>query len=380
MQKSLFYGVVVGILALSTVAGAATIGSDYSAMKNYLNKKYGLSYNLNYSLMAQHGAPNGRYNPVQSYLNPSVAWTTFNNGYGTGVLNASYSSVFYGNHNADDVANRIGVVTPINDEDDESQEFSTLYYTYQLPNRYNWLTFGLGQYTIYNFDGTDYNNNPQGNFINYALAQNGSATYAEAGVGTYIQATPGNWLFVAGVQDASNISATSVRFNRLHDGHYTTFGQIGYNPTVQGLGAGQYSVLVYNQPYVREQPQSTTGWSLNMQQNIGEKWAVFGRINGVSGSVATIKNSYSVGMVFNNPLDRNPLDQIGTAYAYNDIDETAVGEPLSESGEHILEAFWTWGISKWAAITPDIQFYINPALNTGSDYATVASLRFNVYF
>ena len=380
MQKSILGGTLACALIFCGAANAASLGDDYTTMKNYLNKTYGLSYNLNYSLLAQHGAPHGRYNPVQSYLAPSLAWTTFNNHYGTGTLNASYTSVFYGNHNADEVGSRIGTATPINDADDNEQEFSTLYYTYQLPHRYNWLTFGLGQYTIYNFDGTDYNNNPQGNFINYALAQNGSATYADSGVGAYVQATSENWLFVAGAQDASNISAVSVRLNHLHDGHYTTFGQIGYNPTVHGLGAGQYSVLVYNQPSVTEQPQSTTGWSFNAQQNIGEKWAVFGRINGVSGNMATIKNSYSIGAVYNNPFERNPLDQIGAAYAYNDIDETAVGEPLSESGEHVLEAYWTWGISKWAAITPDIQFYIHSALNQSSDYATVASLRFNVYF
>lgn len=380
MQKSLFLILATGIYALSGTAQATSLGDDYTVFKNNLSKNYGISYNLDYSLLAQHGAPHGRYNPVQSYLNPSITWTTFDNGYGTGVLNASYSSVFYGRHDANDIANRIGVVTPINDEDDESQEFSTLYYTYQLPHRYNWLTFGLGQYTIYNFDGTDYNNNPQGNFINYALAQNGSATYTDAGIGVYAQATPGNWLFVAGAQDATNVSATSVRFNHLHDGHYTTFGQIGYNPTFRGLGAGQYSVLIYNQPYVTEQPQTTTGWSLNAQQNIGAKWAVFGRINGVSGNVATIKNSYSAGVVYNNPFERNPLDQIGAAYAYNDLDATAVGSTLSESGEHVLETYWTWGISKWAALTPDIQFYIHPALNQNSDYATVASLRFNLYF
>ena len=381
MYKYLWSGTAaIGLFMSSVSAANASLGNDYAALKNYLQQTYGLSYNLNYSVMAQHGAPNGRYNPVQSYLAPSLSWTTFDNNYGTGTLNASYTRVFYGNHNADEVGGRIGTATPINDADDEEQEFSTLYYTYQLPHRYNWLTIGLGQYTIYNFDGTDYNNNPQGNFINYALAQNGSATYPDAGLGAYVQLTPGNWLLVAGAQDATNISAVSVRFNRLHDGHFTTFGQIGYNPHIRGLGAGQYSVLIYNQQYVSAQPQSTTGWSLNLQQNIGPKWAVFGRINGVSGNMATIKNSYTAGVVYNNPFERNPLDQIGASYAYNKIDETAVGATLSDSGEHVAEAYWTWGISKWAALTPDIQFYIKPALNYNSDYATVVSLRFNVYF
>ncbi|MBQ7633054.1 MAG: carbohydrate porin [Alphaproteobacteria bacterium] len=380
MQKSLFFGTLACLLSTLSVVQAATLGGDYTAFKNKLSKNYGFDYDIDYSVLAQHGSPNGRYNSVQSYLNPSIAWTTFDNHYGTGILNASYSSVFYANHDAADIENRINVVTPINDADDEEQEFSTLYYTYQLPQQYNWMTLGLGQYTIYNFDGTDYNNNPQGNFINYALSQNGSATYTDAGVGAYVQAMPNNWQFVAGLQDATNISAVSVRLNHLHDGHYTTFGQVGYNPTIKGLGVGQYSILVYNQPYVSEQPQSTTGWSFNMQQNIGQKWAVFGRINGVNGNVATIKNSYTAGVVYNNPFERNSLDQIGAAYAYNNINETAVGTPLAETGEQVWEAYWTWGISKWAALTPDIQLYVNPALNYKSDYATVVSLRFNVYF
>ena len=151
MQKSLILGTTIGIFGLVNAAQAASLGDDYTAMKNYLSKTYGLEYNLNYSLLAQHGAPSGRYNPVQSYLSPSITWTTFDNHYGTGVLNASYTSVFYGRHNANDVENRIGTATPINDADDNEQEFSTLYYTYQLPHQYNWLTLGLGQYTIYNF-------------------------------------------------------------------------------------------------------------------------------------------------------------------------------------------------------------------------------------
>ena len=80
-------------------------------------------------------------------------------------------------------------------------------------------------------------------------------------------------------------------------------------------------MLLYNQPYVDVQKETTNGWSLNASQNIGEKWAVFGRINGVSGSTAEINQSYVLGAVYNNPLDRNPLDQIGFAAAYNKIDE-----------------------------------------------------------
>ena len=373
--------IAFGLTFLSTFpAFGADLSADYTAFKNKLSKDYGLSYNLDYSIMPQRTSPNGEHYAFQSLLAPSIAWTAFNNSYGTGVLNASYYSVYYGNTNANDIQGNAGMVTPINDYGSDEQEFADLYFTYQPSGNYNWLTFGLGQYSVYNFDGTDYNSNQQINFINYALSQNASATYSDAGLGAYVQATPGNWQMVAGFADATNIEAPSIRFNHLDDKHFTTFAQIGYNPQICGLGKGQYSILLYNQPYVHLQQQTTNGWSFNAQQNIGEKTALFARINGVTGEQAVVNQSYVLGGVYNNPLERNELDQIGLAYAYDKIDADAVGENLAHDAEHIIEAYWAWGISKWATLTPDIQFYIHPALNQNSDYGTATSLRLTVMF
>lgn len=379
MKKKILYSAALLLISATAQAGDY-FGAGYDNFKNQLAKNYGLSYNLDYSLMPQYTMPSGKHTALQSLFMPSIAWTTFQNEYGTGTLNTSYTSVLYNNNDAQDIQNNTGMVTGINDFTTSEQEFSGLYYTYQLPHKYNWLTFGAGQYSLYAFDGTDYDNNQQANFINYALSQNGSATYADAGLGVYAQATPGNWLFVIGAQDATNIEAPSIRFNHLDDKHYTTFAQVGYNPEICGLGQGQYSIMFYNQPNVSEQPQTTNGWSFNMQQNIGEKTALFGRINGVTGNMVSIKNSYILGAVYNNPFNRNDLDQIGLAYAYNDLSAAAVGEKLYESAEQVVEAYWAWGISKWATVTPDLQFYIHPALNQKSDYGAAASLRLSLMF
>ena len=131
---------------------------------------------------------------------------------------------------------------------------------------------------------------------------------------------------------------------------------------------------------MKEQPQTTNGWSINIQQNLNEKLALFARLNGVSGHVITTNQTYAAGMVYNNPLNRNELDQIGLAYAYNKIDEKAVGSKTYHKAEQVVEAYWAWGISKWATITPDFQFYFNPALNKKSDYGSVSSLRLTVFF
>ena len=248
-----------------------TAEQNYAQFKQFLSNRYNFDYNLDYSLMWQRTAPAGKNNAVQSYLYPAFTWTNFDNKYGSGSLNFSYDSIYYGGHDANDIAGNSKMVTPINDFSQESQEFSQLYYAYQFPDKFNWLTVGLGQYTLYSFDGGPYNSNQQVNFINYSLSQNATATYANAGLGAYAQASYKQFSLTAGMQDASNIEATGIRFNRFHDKHYTSFSALTYSPNIVGLGQGQYSVMVYNQPGVKEQPQSTTGWSVNLSQFINEK-------------------------------------------------------------------------------------------------------------
>ena len=367
------------VFLAAQAAYARSLSTDYSMFKYWLNKNYGLDYGVDVSVMPQRGAPSGKYNAVQAYVYPYLTWTTFKNEYGTGQLNMAYSLIRYGNHDASDVGSRMGVVSDINDYATKTNEFNELYYTYQLGGSWNWLTLGLGQFPIYNWDGSDYNSNQQVNFINYALSQNPSSTYSIAGVGGFVTVEPNDeWSFTLGAQDASNVDAVSVRVNDLSDGHFTTFGQVEWTPTNK-LGEAQVSALVYNQPSVKLQPQTTNGWSLNFSQNFGEKFNVFARVNGVSGHMDTIEQSWSGGVVFLNPLNRNSLDQIGLGYALNKINEEAVGEPLAHDTEHVFEAYWAVGFSKWMTLTPDVQFYIHPALNQKSDYGTAVSLRLTLF-
>lgn len=377
IKRVLLCGLALGLAA--NAAEAKSLGTDYSMFKYWLNKKYGFDYGIDATVMPQRGSPSGKYNAVQAYIYPYFTWTNFKNEYGTGSLTMAYNIIRYGNHSAADVGNRMGVVNDINDYNANANEFVEMYYAYQLGGSWDWLTLNVGQFPIYNFDGSPYNSNQQVNFINYALSQNPSSTYPTAGFGAFAQITPkGDWSFAFGAQDATNVDAVSVRLNHLNENHYTTFAQVQYAPT-NSLGDAQFSVLVYNQPAVKLQPQTTNGWSLNLSQNLGKNWNIFGRVNGVSGHQDTIEQSWSGGIVWLNPLNRNDLDQIGLAYAYNKINEEAVGEPLAHDAEQVIETYWAWGLSKWATITPDFQFYINPALNQKSDYGTVVSLRMTVF-
>ena len=359
------------------------IGNDYTDFNNYLRKKYGIGYALDVSYMPQYGAPSGKKTAFQTIVYPSLTWNMWNNSYGSATLNAAYNMTRYSGANGTKIGKRIGTVTEINDYSSQSNSFDELYLSYQLPDKLNWLSFGIGQFPIYNFDGTAYDANQQENFINYALSQNASSTYPTASTGGFVQIAPNSeWSFAIGAQDAHNMDGNGISTSHLFKkhAHYTSFAYAAYSPTIKGLGSGQYSVLLYNQPWVDVQKQTTNGWSLNASQNIGDKLAIFARANGVSGTTATIKRSYVLGGVYNNPLNRNPLDQIGFAAAYNQISKQAVGAEINHKAETVLETYWAWGISKWMTLTPDIQLYINPALNAKSDTATVFSLRASIFF
>ena len=381
MRNNKFYLLLACGVLFGYDVSASSLWDDYQEFKNSVSKKYGFDYSIDLSVLEQRTSPNGKNNAVQGYLYPSFAWTLTDNEKGTGVLNFAYTVIRYGNHNAEDIANNSGFVTPINDYNDKTNEFNEIYYTYQFGGKWNWLTMGIGQFPMYNFDGTYYDVNQQVNFLNEALSQNASASYTQAGVGLYAEISPNEeWSFVVGSQDGTNVDAQSVRFNNLNEEHYTTFGSLSYTPTIKGLGEMDVSLLIYNQPWTREQPQTTNGWSLNLSQNIGEKLSLFARINETSGDVEEVRQSWVLGGVYNNPFGRNNLDQIGIAYAYNKLDEKAVGEKLKHKAEQIVEAYWSFGVGNSLTITPDVQLYINPALNQKSDYGFATSLRATVFF
>ncbi len=360
-------------LSFNTFARDLTV--EYDKLKKDIQTKHDITYSLSMGATLQRASPSGKNTAFQTYIRPFITWNNLNTQYGSGSLNAGYNFVYYPNTDSSELSNNIGVVNSTLGSDDDAAEFNNFYYSWQFPDSFKWLNVNIGQFSIGNFDGFSAAQNARWLFFNDALSGNGSSSYSTAGVGIFAKALVSDDLrFVFGFQDATNTDGKSIKVNHIKDKHYATFAKVSYMPyTIFGLS--EISVLAYNQPWVSEQPQTTNGWSLNMAQNFGQKYNVFVSLNGVSGRVEEIKNSYKIGFIWFNPLKRNSLDQIGLAYAYNDINEKAVGKTLVHDAEQVIEAYWAWGVSKYMTITPDFQFYINPALNQKSDYAAAFALR-----
>jgi len=132
-------------------------------------------------------------------------------------------------------AGQAGPDTPANDYPERQNTFAQFTYTHALPD--NKVSVTVGQYPFSNFDGNQYLASRQQNFNNYVLAQNGSATYALAGLGAYIQVNATSAIqFAAGLQSANNVSGSTLSTRHFGDDGYSWFGYAPWT-AFKGLGA-----------------------------------------------------------------------------------------------------------------------------------------------
>ena len=145
------------------------------------------------------------------------------------------------------------------------------------------------------------------------------------------------------------------------------------------LGGGAYDLLGYSQPSVPQQPSNSQGVSFSAVQNIDSKWGLFLRANGASGTAIPIETSVAWGGIYNNPLERNKLDQVGLGIFWDKTNQKAVGQP-ARNAEWGTELYYNYALFKGLWLTPDIQLFFDPALHPGAGPAAVFTLRATALF
>src|SRR4029077_15135921 len=93
------------------------------------------------------------------------------------------------------------------------------------------------------------------------------------------------------------------------------------------------------------------------------------------GSSSAIQSSVAAGLVLNNPLGRNPLDQIGLGTAWNKTNMSLYGGSFARQSETMVELYWATMLGSRLQITPDVQLYFQPALAPTAGMAAVFTIR-----
>ncbi|MCQ2410872.1 MAG: hypothetical protein MJ053_05270, partial [Elusimicrobiaceae bacterium] len=177
-------------------------------------RKLGLEVGVDISYLAQRAAPSGKKTAIQGIYYPYITWNLFKDrALGSGQLNVNYTLVRYWGTQAATLQNRVDTAVAFNDYPANQEIFSQFSYTHTLPGDWNWLSFTVGQFPLYNFDGTQYIANQQTALMNYALSQNATSAYPSASFGGYVQAQTHNWTVAAGYQDGTNISGEHIHLD-----------------------------------------------------------------------------------------------------------------------------------------------------------------------
>lgn len=371
LKSTLFILPLASISFLSEQAQANVI-QDYTEFKKYVSDNWNIDYSVYIDYMAQAGIDNGGKIPYQSVYNPTLTWNLFNSDkYGKGSIRFDYKYVSYiSKTEGSDMANQLGVVSPINGDPVTEPTFNWLAYTHTFNDT---ISITLGQFPFSNFDWIQFSGNQIPQTINDSLSGNASDIYQSAGMGAFVTVNPTSQISIStGIQTGEADGSEKLDFRNLSK-KYSAFGSVSYSPVIDGLGSGTYSAFLYYQPSVEGTPESSVGFSLNAVQSIGEKWAVYASFN-QSDASASIKASLMGGLMYLDPLNRNPNDQIGFVVGYNWLDGSNLPEN-ARSKEMLMETYWAWGFTQYMQVVPDIQLYIKPALNKDKDAAAVFSLN-----
>lgn len=350
-----------------------TVYDDYVTLKDALQTDANIQLSMPVSVFGQWANPSGGPGIAELVYSPSITWTPFTNtSIGSGAFDFAFqSNQFWTQATTNSRQARMGLLTPPNDWGDDSYQFAQITYTHTFPG--NWLAVAVGQYSFGQYDANQYAGDAQTNFINYALAQNGTQTYSNAGTGAYVQVTPNSrLLFAGGVQNATDVLGRSVTINGFQDGQLAWFVTAQWTPAF--LAGGSYGVLYYSQPSVPLQPGASQGVSFSAVQNITAKYGVFLRVNNASGDAIPIETSVAFGGIVNDPFGRHRLDQAGLGIAWDKTNRLAAGTP-SRDAEWVGELYYSYTVFKPLHITPDLQVYCNPALAATTSLAAALTLR-----
>ena len=182
-----------------------------------------------------------------------------------------------------------------------------------------------------------------------------------------------NWYLIAGFADSNSdptdpIDGLETFFD---DREYFKHVELGWNASRETAFLNNvHLTLWHNDERVAAATPSGWGGNVSFSKSVNERWIPFIRGGWAEDAGTLLELSLSTGFAYQTVPGGN---QLGFAYNWGKPNASTWGKGLET--QHTFEAFYRIQLWKEFAITPDIQYIRNPALNPESDSLWVFGLR-----
>jgi porin len=187
-----------------------------------------------------------------------------------------------------------------------------------------------------------------------------------------------NFYVIAGFADSNSDPAKpgdgfDTFFN---DREYFKHVELGWNATRETAFLNNVHLTLW-QADKRVAAATPDGWGANISfsRSVNEHWMPFIRAGYAKDGGSLLEKSLTAGFAYQAVSGAN---QLGFAYNWGVPNESSWGPDLDN--QHTLEVFYRIQLWKEIAITPDIQYIMNPALNPDDDLLWVFGLRARLAF
>jgi porin len=221
---------------------------------------------------------------------------------------------------------------------------------------------------------------PWTGFFNFAFST-GSASMPVPneglglGLGGYLNE---NLYMIAGFADSNSDPANpGDGFDTFFNDHeYFSHFEIGWNSARETAFLNNVHLTLWHADE-RKAAATPDGWGANISfsRQINKHWTTFVRAGYADDGGSLLETSLVGGFGYQTVPGGN---QLGVAYNWGKPNESSWGPGLDD--QHTLELFYRIQLWKELAITPDIQYIRNPALNPEDDTLWVFGLRARLAF
>jgi porin len=235
------------------------------------------------------------------------------------------------------------------------------------------LIVRVGKLDPENYYNNNYWQSDSKYFMNKAFSSFPVRAFPSNGLGANITVKPGDqWYISTGVQDAQG-KKTEAGFDTFFgDFNLFTAAEVGFTPTIEGAGRGNYRVTAWYRDAGESNGQPhDAGFDLSVDQHVGPHWIPFFRYGVGEGNINGIEHMISTGVGWEGEFITRS-DVVGLAGAW--------GRPSDHDldDQFAAEVFYRLQVSPDNQFTLGYQVIIDPVFDPGSDIVGVFEVRWRI--